>query len=185
MGTGLVAKNHLQPPKAIFLPQIILKFTVLKLQILFVRFKISYLIRISFVSQSYVCAYHVYVTRMYSYFVYKYSYAIRMSLLCAFMSSVCHSHVLVCNGMSLVCSRMSLVYTLMPLVCTLVLSVCHSYVICMSLVRTRMSSVCHSYVLLFHPYVTRMYLYVICMSFVCGFTMNHGFHLSSSNSSKK
>ena len=30
-----------------------------------------------------------------------------------------------------------------------------------------MSSVCHSYVLAFHPYVTRMYWYVIHMSHVC------------------
>ena len=37
---------------------------------------------------------------------------------------------------------------------------CHRYV-------TRMSSVCHSYVLVCHPYITRMYSYVIRMSLVC------------------
>ena len=48
--------------------------------------------------------------------------------------------------------------------------ICQSYVlVCngMSLVHTRMSSVCHSYVLVCHPYVTRMYWYVLCMSSVC------------------
>ena len=32
---------------------------------------------------------------------------------------------------------------------------------------TRMPSACHSHILVCHPYVTRMYLYVICMSIVC------------------
>ena len=44
--------------------------------------------------------------------------------------------------------------------------VCHPYV-------TGISSVCHSYVLICHSYVTRMYSYVIRISLVCGFTMNH------------
>ena len=53
---------------------------------------------------------------------------------------------------------------------------CHSYVtrmsfvchiICVSVVFTRMSSVCHLYILVCHPYVTRMYSYVIYMSLVC------------------
>ena len=38
----------------------------------------------------------------------------------------------------------------------------HSHVTHMSLVCSRMS-----------PYVTHMYLYAICMSLVCGFTMNY------------
>ena len=46
------------------------------------------------------------------------------------------------------------------------------HVICMSLVYTRMSSIYHSLVLVCHPYVTRMYSYVIHLSLVCGFTMN-------------
>ena len=37
----------------------------------------------------------------------------------------------------------------------------------MSFVCTRMSSVYHSYVLVCHPFVTRMYLYVIRISLVC------------------
>ena len=40
---------------------------------------------------------------------------------------------------------------------------CHSHAICMSLGCTRMSFVCHSYVLLCHPYLTRLYSYVIRM----------------------
>ena len=46
-------------------------------------------------------------------------------------------------------------------------SVCHSYVILVSLVCTRMPFVCDSYVLVYHPYVTRLYSYVIRMSLVC------------------
>ena len=63
----------------------------------------------------------------------------------------------------------------MSFVCTGMSSLCHSYVIvCIRilLICTRMSSLCHSYVLVCHPYVTRMYAYVTCMSLVCGFTMN-------------
>ena len=44
---------------------------------------------------------------------------------------------------------------------------CHSHAICMSLVCTRISSVYHSHLLVCHPYVTRVYLYVIRMSLVC------------------
>ena len=47
------------------------------------------------------------------------------------------------------------------------------YVICMSLVCSGMLSVCHSYVLVCHLYETHMYSYVMRLSLVCGFTMNH------------
>ena len=89
------------------------------------------------------------------------SYAIHMSLVCTRMSCVCHSYVLVCHSYVTVCTCMSFV--------------CHSYVlVChhMSLVCTRMSFVCHLYLLVCHSYVTRMFLYVIRMSLVCGFAMN-------------
>ena len=109
-----------------------------------------------------------------SYVLVCYSYVIRMSHVCTRMLFVCHSYqrdislcsyVFVNHLCVLVCIRMSLVYTRMALVC-------YSYVL-----------VCHSYVLVYHPYVTRTYLYVtrmslvchsyvICMSLVCGFTMN-------------
>ena len=46
------------------------------------------------------------------------------------------------------------------------------FVIGMSLVCTCLSSVCHSYILIRHPYVTRMYSYVICTSLVCSFATN-------------
>ena len=89
------------------------------------------------------------------------SYAIHMSLVCTRISCVCHSYVLVCHSYVTVCTCMSFV--------------CHSYVlVChhMSLVCTRMSFVCHLYLLVCHSYVTRMFLYVIRMSLVCGFAMN-------------
>ena len=79
--------------------------------------------------------------------------------------------------------------TCMPFVCQSYVLVCHSYIILLSLawlvchsyvipyvrkshVCTRMPFVCHSYVLECHSYATRMHLYVIRMSLVCGFTMN-------------
>ena len=40
-------------------------------------------------------------------------------------------------------------------------------VVCMSLVCSRMSSLCHSYVFVCHPFVTRMYSYVILLLLVC------------------
>ena len=89
-----------------------------------------------------------------------------------FKISVCHSHVPVCHAYV---TRMYSYVICMSVVCTRMSPVCYSYVlvvICMSLVCTRMSSVSHSYVLEYHPYVTRMYSYVIRMSLVCGFTMN-------------
>ena len=63
----------------------------------------------------------------------------------------------------------------MSLVCTRMSFQCHFYVlVCngMSLVYTRIPYVCYSYVLVCHPYVTRLYSYVIRMSLVCDFTMN-------------
>ena len=81
MGIEVVAKNHLEPPKTMFLPQIILRFKGPKS---FIRFNISF-------------ACHLHVICISSYFIYMYSYAIRMSVVCARMSSVSHSHVLVCH----------------------------------------------------------------------------------------
>ena len=88
--------------------------------------------------------------------------------------------------MSFICTRTTLICYLYILVCHPYVTCMCSYVIRMSLVCTRMSSVCHWYVLVCHQYVTRtsrvctrvslyvtrMYWYVICMSLVCGFTMN-------------
>ena len=69
-----------------------------------------------------------------------------------------------------VCTRMSIVR--MSLLCTRM----SSYVTHMSLVCIWMSSICHSYVLIYHPHVTPVYFYVICMSFVCRFI--NGIHLN-------
>ena len=111
-----VAKNHLQPPKTIFLPQIILKFMILKIQILCTVYAICML----FVCQSYVLVCHTYI--------------ICMSLVCTCISRVCHSYVLVfylyvlvyhshvslmylyvilCHLFVLLCDGMSLTYTCM------------------------------------------------------------------------
>ena len=142
MGIEVVARNHLQPPKTMFLPQIILKITIYKLQILYtvwyflchshvicMPFVCAHILSIctcmTFVCQSYVLVCHLYVTRMYS-------YVRRMSLVCSCMSSICKSNVLVCQ----------------PYVTCM-----YSYVIPMSLVCTRMSFVCYSYVLVRHLYV--------------------------------
>ena len=59
--------------------------------------------------------------------------------------------------------RISLVYTRMPSVCQQHVLVCHPYVTRLYLYVM----ICHSYALLCHPRVTRMYLYVIRMSTVC------------------
>ena len=72
----------------------------------------SQVIRMLFVSHSYVLICHPYVTRMYS-------YVIRKSLVCTRTSFVCHSYVLVCYSY----------VTHMPLVCTRMSSVCHLYVV--------------------------------------------------------
>ena len=71
MGIGVVAKNHLQPPKTMFLPQMILKIKS-KSSILFIRFNIYYVIRMSFACHFYALLFylyvlvcHLYVTRMY------------------------------------------------------------------------------------------------------------------------
>ena len=110
-----------------------------------------------------------------SYVLVCHSYVIHISLVYTCMSSVSHSNALAL--MSSVCHSYAL--TLMSSVCdsyalACMSSVCHLYVlarmscVCHSHVLARMSSVCHSYVLVCHPYVSRM-----CMSLVCGFTMNH------------
>ena len=108
----LAKKHHLQPPKTTFLPQIILKIKIQKLQILYTISK---------------C--HLYVTRMYS-------CVIRMSLGATRMSSVCHSYVLVCHPyvtrMSSVChSYVVLPWTVvvngvMSLVCSFTMSRCYN-----------------------------------------------------------
>ena len=109
----LLAKNHhLQPPKTTFLPQIILKIKIQKLQILYTILK---------------C--HLYVTCMYS-------CVIRMSVGATCMSSVCHSYVLVCHPyvtrMSSVChSYVVLPWTVvvngvMSLVCSFTMNRCYN-----------------------------------------------------------
>ena len=103
------------------------------------------------------------------------------------MSFVCQSDVirmsLVCNRMSFVCHPYALVYYLYALVCHPYVTCMYSYIIRISLVYIRMSSVCHSYALVCDPYATCVYSYVICMpvvcmSVVCGFTMNPSFSTS-------
>ena len=150
----VVAKNHLQPPETMFLPQTILKIYELKApnpfcglifhsHVICVSFLCAHILSICipmpFVYKSYVLIRHLYFTHMQS-------YVIRMSLVSARISSVCHLYVLVCH---------------------LCVTCMYSYFIRMSLVCTRMSSVFHSYVLVCYAYVTRMYSYVIRMSLVC------------------
>ena len=90
-----------------------------------------------------------------------------MSIVYTRMSHVCYSYV------TLMCLYFIYMYSYairMSLVCTRMSSVCHLYVLAcngMSFVCTRMSSVFHSHLLVSHPYVTRMYSYVIRMSLVC------------------
>ena len=94
------------------------------------RFKISYVIRMSF-------AFHLYVACMYS-------YVILMSLVCTQMSFVCHLYVLVCHPYV---THMYSRVIRMSLVCTRISSVCHSYVLVYHLYVTRMypmSCVCLS-----------------------------------------
>ena len=101
----------------------------------------------------------------------------RMPFECTHTSLVCHLYVLACHShvtqMYLYVIRLSLVYTRMSLLCTCISLACHSYVLS-----------CHSCILVCYPYaicsygirmclyVTSEYSYVICMSHVCGFTMN-------------
>ena len=83
------------------------------------------------------------------------------------MLSSCHSHAICMRSYSI---YMYLYAMRMWVVCTRISSVCHSYVlVCngMSLTFILMSSVYDSYVLVCHPYVTRMYSYIIRMSLVC------------------
>ena len=84
------------------------------------------------------------------------SYANLMYSYVTHMSFVCHSYVLICYLHVLVCNGMSLACT-------------------------RFLSVYYSYVLVCLPYVTRMYSYVIRMSFVCGFTVNLVYWISFHN----
>ena len=134
MGIEVVAKNHLQPPKTMFLPQINLKILIQKFHILhtvqhflchpdvirmsFVCARIlSIYARMPFLCHSYVFVCHLYVIRMYLYVMVRHSYVL-----------VCYPHV----------TRI------------------YSYVMCISFICTRMSSVCYSYVLLRDSHVTRM-----------------------------
>ena len=85
-----------------------------------------------------VCQWHVLVCHGYA--TRMYLYVNRMSLVCTHMSSVFPSHVLICHPYITVCTHMSSVY--------------HSYVL-----------VCQSYVLVCHPYVTRMWFYLLPLTF--------------------
>ena len=78
-------KSHSHLRKAMFLPQMIFKPTIEKLQILHTVYLILHVICMSFVctGQLYVLlVFHPYGTRMYS-------YVIRMSLVCTCTASVC------------------------------------------------------------------------------------------------
>ena len=144
-----INQNHSQRRKAMFLPQMILKTTIEKLQRLYtVQFYLacySYVTLMTFVCtrMSFVC----------------HSYVIRISLVCTSMSYVCHSYILACHSyatrMYTYVIRMSPLQTCMSFVCYSCVLACHSYVtrmysyiIHMSLVCTRMSFVCHSSVVL-------------------------------------
>ena len=129
-----INQNHSQPRKAMFLPQMILKTTIEKLQRLYtVQFYLacySYVTLMTFVCtrMSFVC----------------HSYVIRISLVCTSMSYVCHSHVHVCNSYV---TPIDLYVIRMLLVCTCMSFICHSYVL-----------VYHSYVTRMYSYVIRMSL---------------------------
>ena len=116
MGIGVVAKNHLQPPKTMFLPENYnLKAPELLYGLIFIM----------------PFAYHSHVICMHQFFIYMYSYAIRMSL-------VCHSYVTCMYScvirMSLVCTRMLSVCYSYVLICHPYFTRMYSYVIRMSLV---------------------------------------------------
>ena len=156
MEIEVVAKNRLQPPKTMFLPQ----FWKVRSKgcKFFIRFNISYIIRMSFSCYLYALIFYLYVL------------VCRMSVVCTRMSSVCHLYLPACHPYV---TRMCSYVIRMSLVCIRMSSMWHSmssYVIRMSLVCTRTSSVCH--LLVCHPYVTRKYLYVIRMSLEFGYTMN-------------
>ena len=87
MAIEVVAKNHLQPPKTMILPQIIW----LKSSRSFILFNIS------FACHLYALIFYLYVLVCHSCVSRVYSYLIHMSLVCTCMSSVCHSYVLVCH----------------------------------------------------------------------------------------
>ena len=129
-----INQNHSQPRKAMFLPQMILKTTIEKLQRLYtVQFYLacySYVTLMTFVCtrMSFVC----------------HSYVIRISLVCTSVSYVCHSHVHVCNSYV---TPIDLYVIRMLLVCTCMSFICHSYVL-----------VYHSYVTRMYSYVIRMSL---------------------------
>ena len=58
---NLVTENHMKPPKAMLLPQVILKITIWKLQI---QFNISYVILRLLVGHSYVSRLFSFATSM-------------------------------------------------------------------------------------------------------------------------
>ena len=124
-------QNHSQPRKSLFLPQMILKTTICKLQILY---------SLILFYMSLVC--HLYV-------IHKYSYVTCVSLVYHRMSLVCHPYVI---RMSLVCHpyviRMSLVCHSYLLVYHPCVTLMYLYVTCMSHVCTCMSFVCHWFVVL-------------------------------------
>ena len=137
MGIRVVAKNHLQSLKTMFLPKITLKITIWKLQILYtVQYFLfhSHVICMSIVCTPKSHVYNLCDTRVYAHLMHmSLVWALTLSI-CTRMSSGCHSYVIVCHLYVTLCAR--------------ILFVCHSYVLHMS-------------------YLTHMYLYVICMSLLC------------------
>ena len=103
--------------------------------------RMSHVICMPFLWQSYILICHPQVIRMYSYATCIYSNVIQISLVCTRVSTVYHLFALTCYSYDI---QMYLHVSRMPLVCTcMYLVVCHLYVvICISLVF----SLCHPYV---------------------------------------
>ena len=101
-------------------------------------------------------------------------YVIRMCSDVTCMPFVCHSYVLVYFYVTRTSSVCHLYITRMSLVYYSYVPLCHPRI---SLVCVRMSPVSYSYVLVCHPYIICMYLYVIRISLVRGFTMNPFFFI--------
>ena len=114
---------------------------------------------------SQVC--HLHVTHIYSYVIRISLACARILSICTCIPFLGHSYVLVFNGMSLICTRMSYACHSHVLVCHPYVTRSYSYVTRILLVCTRMPSVCHLYVLVCHLYVTPMYKYAPSTSLVC------------------
>ena len=87
MGIDVVAKNHLQPPKTMFLPQ--------KVSENYDQKTPNSLYGLIFLM--------TYAFHLYGLIFYMYSYVICMSVVFTRMSSVCHLYALVCHSYVLVC----------------------------------------------------------------------------------